>query len=970
MMFRTGRHSTLWAAYLLAGLATILAYFALAAVGPQNVTYDALGLSAVVAILVGVRIQRPALRLPWYLLALGDGFAVAGDMVWTFDENVRGVVTPFPSFADVLYLGSYVIIFVAVLLLVRGWSGPAGRAALIDTAIITVGAAAVVWTFLIDPHWDDTTRSLLDRLVSGAYPAMDLLTLAAAVRLALEHTRRTVALHLLIASLVANLISDIFYTVLSAQNLYHTGHPVDLGWLLAYVLLGVGALHPSMRAYPGAASAQSTDLPVGRLPIFAAAALTGPALLTIQTMRGAELDVPIIVGASATLFLLVLARLRLLSDELQRREARFHALIRYSSDIVAVIDAAGVVHYVSAAAQRVLGYAPQDIARRLIVEFVHPDDIAQARDDIACLRDRSSRTRPFELRLRDHAGAWRQLEIVGTNLLDEPSVGGIVLNCRDITIRRQTEAALRESESGLATAQRLAGLGNWAWERGSGGVRCSVELYRLFGFRPGQVVPHYRRFLDAVHPADRGRVRRWARALYRGEATSIEHRIIRSDGEVRVVQQQVEVTHEPTSAAGLRSASGTVLDITERARAQETERFLARAGEHLAATLDFDATLDLAARLVVPTFADWCVVDLLDADGALDRVVVHHADLALSETAREFQRHRLERDRAPVAASVLRSSAPGAGGADAIDLAAEISGDEEQLGLCRALGVAAYIATPLRIGSRMLGALTIVAADPTRRYDARDLALVEDLARRVALALDNTALHRALAAREYELQDLVGRLLQEQEDERRRVAYDIHDGLAQLAASTHQHLQAFDYQHRPRSPQEQQDLDQLLSVTQQTVQEARRVIANLRPIALDDFGLGVALRRQVEYLRAQGWQIAYRDGLGGERFPPTLEASLYRVAQEALNNVRKHARTTCAAISIEQLGRAIILQVRDEGIGFAPKLAQDGDEAGERIGLRGMRERLALLSGTLTVTSRPGEGTQVVASVPLPPVRP
>src|SRR5947207_2956618 len=127
-------------------------------------------------------------------------------------------------------------------------------------------------------------------------------------------------------------------------------------------------------------------------------------------------------------------------------------------------------------------------------------------------------------------------------------------------------------------------------------------------------------------------------------------------------------------------------------------------------------------------------------------------------------------------------------------------------------------------------------------------------------ALDNARLYRELAEREQRLEDLVGRLLVAQEEERRRVAYDVHDGVAQMAAGVHQHLQA--YAHDPQAAAAPEQLERAVDLARRTVREARRVIADLRPTALDDFGLAAALRLQVESLRADGWQLTYEETLG------------------------------------------------------------------------------------------------------------
>lgn len=222
-----------------------------------------------------------------------------------------------------------------------------------------------------------------------------------------------------------------------------------------------------------------------------------------------------------------------------------------------------------------------------------------------------------------------------------------------------------------------------------------------------------------------------------------------------------------------------------------------------------------------------------------------------------------------------------------------------------------------------------------------------------------------IAEREQRLQDLVRRLQVAQEEERRRVAYEIHDGLAQVAASAHQHLQTFADYHAPQSASGQEALQRTVELVQRTVREARRLIAGLRPTVLDDFGLAQALRLEVEALRSEGWQVTYDEDIGDTRLPSQIETALFRVAQEALTNIRKHAGRARVAVSLEHQTDSVRLEVRDWGRGFAASGPKERPRPGERIGLLGMQERVALLRGRSIVRSEPGAGTQVIAEVPL-----
>lgn len=206
------------------------------------------------------------------------------------------------------------------------------------------------------------------------------------------------------------------------------------------------------------------------------------------------------------------------------------------------------------------------------------------------------------------------------------------------------------------------------------------------------------------------------------------------------------------------------------------------------------------------------------------------------------------------------------------------------------------------------------------------------------------------------------------EAERRRVAYDIHDGLAQIATSAYQHLEAFADRHHSLSPEEHAELEQMRELTRRTVREARRVIAELRPTVLDDFGLVVALRDEIEELRKAGWLVIFNDPADDQRLPRNIEIGLFRVAQEALANARKHAGPTPIWVSLERDDATVRLEVRDQGKGFDTHAPAPSCMAGERVGLVGMNERMALLGGACIVASNPGEGTRVIAVVPVEPL--
>jgi signal transduction histidine kinase len=184
--------------------------------------------------------------------------------------------------------------------------------------------------------------------------------------------------------------------------------------------------------------------------------------------------------------------------------------------------------------------------------------------------------------------------------------------------------------------------------------------------------------------------------------------------------------------------------------------------------------------------------------------------------------------------------------------------------------------------------------------------------------------------------------------------------------AAHQNLQAYARRHAPESERGRRELDLILRQVRATVSDARRVIANLRPTALDDLGLSAAISLEVERLNEEGYHVDYEEQLGEERLPGEIEITLFRVAQEALTNMRKHAGTRWVSIELRQRDGEVRLEVRDFGRGFdLVALETLGGGPGERVGLAGIRERVSILGGEVEIDSRPNAGTSITATIPL-----
>jgi diguanylate cyclase (GGDEF)-like protein len=306
---RTWRGLPAWQGYLLAAGVVAVAYYATGSDAARLVLYNGLGLSSVVATLVGVGRYRPRDRAPWLLFAAGRLSFVIADVIFYAYDNILHVER-FPSVADGFYLACYPLLVAGLLLLIRRRSAGHDRAALVDAAIITTGVALLAWEFLIVPYVRDPALTLPERLVSIAYPLADILLLAVVVRLAVGAGSRPAAYRLLAASVIALLLVDAVYAWLSLTSGYHTGSPIDVGWMAFYALWGAAALHPSMTRLAVVAPLPPPTLGRWRLILLAGAALMAPTMLAVQAVRHQPIDVAVLVAGSAALFLLVVARVQ------------------------------------------------------------------------------------------------------------------------------------------------------------------------------------------------------------------------------------------------------------------------------------------------------------------------------------------------------------------------------------------------------------------------------------------------------------------------------------------------------------------------------------------------------------------------------------------------------------------------------------------------------------------------------------
>ena len=246
-------------------------------------------------------------------------------------------------------------------------------------------------------------------------------------------------------------------------------------------------------------------------------------------------------------------------------------------------------------------------------------------------------------------------------------------------------------------------------------------------------------------------------------------------------------------------------------------------------------------------------------------------------------------------------------------------------------------------------------------FNEEHVRLAEAMSSQASVAVENAILFEQMQGLTVRMKMLTRRLVEMHESERRDIARELHDEAGQALTSLRFGLRLLE-----RVIDEGGDVTgriaELMQMTDSVIDGLHRLAADLRPASLDHLGLEAAVRQYSRSIGSKfGLAVRFKArGFGSERLPTAVETALYRVVQEAMTNVVRHARATRVDVLAEQRGDRVMVMIEDDGVGFEQERVQRGDH----FGLLGLAERAEALGGTLTVESKPGGGTTIVVEVP------
>lgn len=280
-------------------------------------------------------------------------------------------------------------------------------------------------------------------------------------------------------------------------------------------------------------------------------------------------------------------------------------------------------------------------------------------------------------------------------------------------------------------------------------------------------------------------------------------------------------------------------------------------------------------------------------------------------------------------------------------------------------GLRAFASVPLMSRGKVMGVMNI-ASHTLQRFTPEDVQLLSSISNQIAVAIENAKLYEELQRKEEMRGELLHLVISTQEEERRRIARGLHDEISQAITSLTVNLEAVADALPLDVDEVKSRLKRIQSIAIGTLDEIHKVIWELRPTLLDDLGLVAAVESYVEPHLAEAGVKAHFETAGTERRMPTrVETAIFRIIQEAVTNIVRHANAESASISIEFEDNSIAVHIEDDGKGFDFDEAMRATREGRGLGLLSMKERAELLGGSLNIKSKPGQGTQIDLEIPV-----
>lgn len=621
-------------------------------------------------------------------------------------------------------------------------------------------------------------------------------------------------------------------------------------------------------------------------------------------------------------------------------------------------EPSGQLLYVNRAWEQTLGWTLEEARSIDLSTLVEPDPEGEL--DVQTLIERCHRLwTDFHLRTRYGKSAdisWARFR------LSDDSIIGFGL---DVTERREAERALADSEARFAKLFQASPVPLSISTIDDGRIIDVNESWlEMFGYSRDEVIGRTNAELSISAEPSRAEALRQVRAAG-GTMRNLELKVRTKSGDLRdLMISTVAVVLNGDEETWLSAQ----IDITERKHAQAERDALLES--ELAARAEAESALEQLRA--IESITDTALQNL-DLDELLQELLARvrsalnadYTSVALVDERRhEIYLHTVVGHPCPSIRPVRSPLGHGVSGKVAADGRPRIEHDLATVDLSRVAGMSpseilalsrSTVAAPLRVGSRIIGVVT-AASPQVHHFNDDDLKLLLVVADRAAPAIERARLIETVREGRARLKALSARLLTAQEEERRRLAIELHDELGQVLTAVKINLQSAEKGSSPRG-----NLGDAIASVDQAMERVRGLALDLHPSVLDDLGLPAALRWYTDrFARDTGIEMRFSAD-AAHRLEPALETACFRVTQEALTNIMRHAQARQVWVDLHVGAGGTEVKIRDDGVGFDVAAARERAAAGVSLGLLGMEERVSSFDGELEVLSAHGNGTEIVA---------